>query len=137
MRDRTAFVETVRTAETYKKDSSCGLYKEGHEIAARFHRVLVAARDTLDPDVQIVADGCNRCTTYSIQNGAYIYYVAQTHSVDRIALGYGTVGSEANVTSEDIAHALVAAAERLDVEVAWNGDTNKKVYLGDASVYDD
>ena len=88
----------------------------------------------IDTDVQIVAGGCCGCVAYDLQNGAYIYYIAQTHSVDRITIGYGTTDSETNVSSEDIAHTLVAAAERLDVEVTWDGDTDRRVYLGDATV---
>lgn len=137
MRDKTARVETVSTDETHKKDTACKLYTQGHKIAARFHRVLVAARDAVDGDVQIVAGGCNTCVTHDIRTGAYIYYVAQTHCIDRIAIGYGTADSATSVTPRDIAHAVVAAAERLDVDVTWNGDIDKKVYLGDATVYND
>lgn len=136
MRDKTGRMETVRTDGTHKKENPCGLYNEGHEIAARFHRVLVAARDALEGDVQIIAGGCNGCVTCDIQNRACIYYIAQMHSLDRIFLGYGTADGDINVTSEEIVHALITAAERLDVDVSWNGDTNKKVCLGDAAYYD-
>lgn len=137
MRKKTARMETVSTDKTHKKDSACALYEQGHEIAARFHRVLIAARDALDADVQIVAGGCNGCVTYDIQAGAYIYYVAQTHSLDRIFIGYGTADNDTSVTDQDIAREVVTAAERLDVEVSWKGDTDKKVCLGDATFYDD
>ena len=137
MREITARVETVETDATHKKNTACGLYKQGHEIAVRFHRVLVAAQDALDGDVRIVAGGCNGCVVDDIPTGAYIYYVAQTHCVDRIAIGYGTSDSGTSVTPADIAHELVAAAERLDVDVTWTGDTGEKVFLGDAAFYDD
>lgn len=136
MRDKSAGVETVRTGETHKKETACALYKEGHEIAAEFHRVLVTARDAVDGEVEIVAGGCNGCVLTGIHTGAYIYYVGQTHSLDRIFIGYGTAESYTSVTPEDIAHALVAAAERLDVVVSWNGETDTKVCLGSASYYD-
>lgn len=131
-------METGRTDETHVKGSPCALYDPDHEIAARFHRVLVGARDALDADVPVIAGGCNGCTPCDIEAGAYIYYVAQMHSLDRIFIGYGTAPDcDTNVTPADIAHALVAAAERLDVEVSWTGDTSKKVGLGDVSFYDD
>jgi adenylosuccinate synthase len=136
MIDRAARVDTVKTDETHKKDSACALYKQGHKIAARFHRVLVAAQDALDDDVRIVAGGCNGCVVNDIQTGAYIYYIAQTDCVNRIAIGYGTADSATSIVPVDIAQGLVAAAERLDVDVAWNGDTGKKVYLGDGTFYD-
>ncbi|MCQ4334775.1 hypothetical protein KM295_15075 [Natronomonas sp. F2-12] len=117
------------------KDDPCGLQNDDHKIAARFHRVLISARDALDADVKIVAGGCNNCTPYG-ENGAYIYYVAQTHNIDRLPIGYG-IGSAADVTPKEIARALVAAAERLDIDVSWNGDTTKKVYLGDDTFYED
>ncbi|MFB6299542.1 MAG: hypothetical protein ABEH65_04710 [Halobacteriales archaeon] len=137
MIDKTARVDTVKTDETHKKDSVCALYKQGHKIAARFHRVLVAAQDALDGDVRIVAGGCNGCVINDIRTGAYIYYVAQTDCVDRIAIGYGTADSATSIAPTDIAHELVAAAERQDVDVTWNGDTGEKVYLGDGTFYDD
>lgn len=130
-------MKTVKTDETHKKDTACGLYKEGHKIAARFHHVLIAARDTLNAEVQLTAGGCSGCVTCDIETSPYICYVAQTHSVDRIAIRYGAADSDTNVTSEDIARALVAAAERLGVEVSWDGDTDKRVYPGDGTVYDD
>ena len=136
MRERTARIETVETDETHKKDTACGLYKQGHKIAVRFHRVLIAAQDALDDDVRIVAGGCNGCTVDDILTGGYIYYVAQTHCVDRIAIGYGTADSATSITPVDIARELVAAAERLDVDVTWTGDSGDKVYLGDATFYD-
>ncbi len=39
------------------KDDPCGLQNDDHKIAARFHRVLISARDALDADVKIVAEG--------------------------------------------------------------------------------
>jgi hypothetical protein len=76
MRNKTERMETIRTDETHVKDSPCALYDPGHEIAARFHRVLVAAQDALDADVSVVAGGCNGCTLADVEGGAYIYYVA-------------------------------------------------------------
>ena len=137
MIDKTAHVETVKTGETHKKDTVCGLYKQGHQIATRFHRVLVAARDALDGDVQIVAGGCNGCVVDDTLTGAYIYYIAQTDCVDHIAIGYRTPDNGTRIAPEDIGHDLVAAAKRLDVDVPWNGDPAKKVYLGDVTLYDD
>jgi hypothetical protein len=138
MRNETALVETVRTDETHVKDDPCALYDPDHEIAVQFDRVLVAAQDALNADVSVVAGGCNGCTLADVEDGAYIYYLAQTDAIDRISIGYGTAGDcDTNVTPADIAQALVSAAERLDVQVSWTGDTDEKVCLGDASFYDD
>ena len=104
MRDRTAGVETVKTDETHKKDTACRLYKQGHKIATDLHRVLLAAQDVLDDDIRIVAGGCNGCVVDDILTGAYIYYIAQTHCVDRIAIGYGIADSGTSVIPEDIAN---------------------------------
>jgi len=135
MVQRTDHLDTVETDDTHKKDTACALYRDGHKIAARFHAVLVSARDALDGDVDIIAGGCNGCVTYDI-TGAYIYYVAQTHAIDRLAVGYNAVG-DASVGKLEIAHALVAAAERLDVDIGWTGNTDKKIFLGDATAYDE
>jgi hypothetical protein len=136
MRNVPRHVETIRTVDTHMKDDPCGLQSDDHKIAARFHRVLISARDALDNDVKIIAGGCNTCTTYDIEDSAYIYYVAQTDGIDRLSVGYG-ICSDGGVTPKEIARALVAAAERLDVDVSWNGDTTKKVYLGDDTFYED
>jgi len=136
MVQRIGHVDTIGTDDTHKNETACGLYREGHIIAARFHAVLVSARDALDGEVEIVAGGCNGCATYDIDTGAYIYYVAQSHAIDRLAVGYGTAG-DASVTKLEIAHELVAAAERLEVDVGWSGNTDKKIFLGDTTVYDE
>jgi adenylosuccinate synthase len=136
MVQRTGHVDTIETDDTHKKDTACGLYRDGHKIAARFHAVLVSARDALDGEVKVVAGGCNGCAAYDIDTGAYIYYVAQSHAVDRLAVGYGIAG-DASVTKLEIARELVAAAERLDVDIGWTGSTDKKIFLGDEEAYDE
>lgn len=139
MRDVPRHVETVRTADTHLKDDPCALHSEDHKIAARFHHVMVSARDALDTNMEIFAGGCYGCVMDDLErhfdNSAYIYYIAQTDCIDRIALSYGTVG-EVGIKLEEIGQALVTAAEGSGVNFSWNGDGAKPVYLGDTAVYD-
>jgi hypothetical protein len=136
MRKISKNVETVRTADKHMKDNPCGLQSDDHVIAARFHHVLTSARDALDADVKIVAGGCNTCTPHDIEHGAYIYYVAQSDNINRLAVGYG-LASDVQIEPADIARALVAAAERFDVDVSWNRDETNKVFLGDDTFYEE
>lgn len=129
---------TVLTGHRYKDPDTCGLYKSGHRIAAAFDDTLqafIAAFDDVNADV--VAGGCNGCTTVDDDVDVWANYVAQgTHDTDTLYVGFGA-RDDADYDAEDVAEALIVAAAKNGVPVSWNGDTGKKVCLGDANAYDD
>jgi len=130
-------VDTVMTGYRYKDPDTCGLYASGHRIAADFADVLDAFEDAFDHgDATVVAGGCNGCTHVGDAN-VWANYVAQgSDDIDSLFVGYGA-SDDTEVTAADVAALLVIIARDMGVPVSWNGDTSKKVCLGDADAYDE
>ena len=130
----------VVESDKYKDPEACSLYKEGHSIAAEFDNVLQEFAEAFgNLNVEVVAGGCNGCTTFGIDTedvDVYAYYVAQNSGVETLYLGYG-VGDDVEVDAETVADTLVGIANRLGVPVDWDGDVDKCVCLGDAEAYED
>ena len=132
-------VDTTLTGHTFKDPVTCGLYASGHRIATDFADVLRDFEDAFDAGTtaDVVAGGCNGCTTPSDDADVWAYYVAQgTDDVDTLYVGYGA-DDDAAIGSKLVAYILVGIAEDHGVPVSWNGETSKKVCLGDADAYDD
>ena len=65
----------------------------------------------------------------------YAYYVAQgTGGTKKLYVGFGA-SDDVAIGPKLVAYTLVGIAESNGVPVSWNGDTSKKVCLGDADAY--
>jgi len=126
--------EYIDTVET------CGLGDPNHRIAGDFVDVLAtfeAFWSDGDVSVDVLAGGCNSCTTHAIDADVFAYIVTQNGPhTDSIYVGFGATDDTA-VGAKLVGHALVRAANEVGVDVSWNESTNSKICLGDADAYGD
>ena len=122
--------ETVKTGYNYKNPDACSLYAPGHEIAAEFDAVLTTFEDSYDDiTVDVVAGGCNTCTTPDSDAEVWAYYVAQgSDAIESLFVGYGS-SDDVGLSAEEVAEQLLTAAQSVGVTAEWNGDTARKVEL--------
>jgi len=116
--------DQVEPATDYEHESACPLINDHARVAERFVGVFETLEAMTDAEVDWGAAGCNGC--FHSDADIVAYWVAQHDAVESMWVGYGGAAGQAAAAGH-----IMAAANECDVPVSWDGDTARKIKLGE------